>query len=174
MTSLIGFMCLPINSHQDITKHLYRKLLLKLHSMRKAYRDFYISLWVYHAYFGAAVAQWIALAAHGQWVVGSNPIRVIGGVRKGIRPQLLLCSKGKSVPSQDPLRKKFPIPGFSQGTETLNRDEFLMLYVCREYMHVHPGTVWIQIYPFLYMYIWYMGIYLYTSMGMFVYLHKYV
>ena len=36
---------------------------------------------------GAAVAQWIRLAAHGQWVVGSNPIRAIGGVRKGIRPQ---------------------------------------------------------------------------------------
>ena len=31
------------------------------------------------------MAQWIALVAHGQWVVGSNPIRVIGGVRKGIR-----------------------------------------------------------------------------------------
>ena len=25
------------------------------------------------------IAQWIAVAAHGQWVVGSNPIRVIGG-----------------------------------------------------------------------------------------------
>ena len=32
----------------------------------------------------AAMAQWIALAAHGQWVVGSNTIRDIGGVRKGI------------------------------------------------------------------------------------------
>ena len=30
------------------------------------------------------MAQWIALAAHGQWVVGLNPISVIGGVRKGI------------------------------------------------------------------------------------------
>ena len=53
---------------------------------------------------GAAVAQWIRLAAHGQWVVGSNPIRAIGGVRKGIRPQLLLCSKDKSVPR--PAQKK--------------------------------------------------------------------
>ena len=34
----------------------------------------------------AAVAQWIALAAHGQWAVGSEPIKVIVDVRKGIRP----------------------------------------------------------------------------------------
>ena len=43
------------------------------------------------------MAQRIALAAHGQWVVGSKPTRVIGGVRKGIHTQLLLCSKDKSV-----------------------------------------------------------------------------
>ena len=42
--------------------------------------------------------------AHGQWVVGSNPIRAIGGVRKGIRPQLLLRSKDKSAPR--PAQKK--------------------------------------------------------------------
>ena len=47
---------------------------------------------------GAAVTRWIALAAHGHWVVSSNPIRVIGGVRKGIQPQLLLCSKDKVIP----------------------------------------------------------------------------
>ena len=29
---------------------------------------------------GVDVAQWIALAAHGQWVVGAYPIRVISGV----------------------------------------------------------------------------------------------
>ena len=69
------------------------------------------------------MAQWIALAAHGQWVVVSNPIRVIDGIRKGIRPQLLLCSKDKSVPR--PAQKKCPIQGFSQGTETLNGHEFL-------------------------------------------------
>ena len=64
-------------------KFLYiHNVLLKYN--HKLYRDFDISLWVYHAYFGAAVAQWIALVAHGQWVVGSNPIRGIGGVRKGI------------------------------------------------------------------------------------------
>ena len=34
----------------------------------------------------AAVAQWIALAAHGQWAVSSEPIKVVGDVRKGIRP----------------------------------------------------------------------------------------
>ena len=44
------------------------------------------------------MAQWIALAAHDQWVVGSHPIRVIVGVRKDIPPQLLLCSKDNSVP----------------------------------------------------------------------------
>ena len=50
------------------------------------------------------MAQWIALAAHGQWVVGSLQTSVIGGVIKDIRPQLLLCSKDKSVPR--PAQKK--------------------------------------------------------------------
>ena len=36
-------------------------------------------------------------SAWGSWSMGSNP-RVIGDVRKGIRPQLLLCSKDISVP----------------------------------------------------------------------------
>ena len=67
------------------------------------------------------MAQWIRPAAHGQWVVGSNPIRAIGGVRKGIRPQLLLCSKDKPVPSSK-LNQ-----GFSQGMETLNGREFFFL-----------------------------------------------
>ena len=62
------------------------------------------------AVIGSAVAQWIRLAAHGQWVVGSNPIRAVGGVRKGIRPQLLLCTKDKSVPR--PAQKKSPIRVF--------------------------------------------------------------
>ena len=44
--------------------------------------------------------QWIALAAHGLWVVGSNPTRVIGDVRKGIQPHLLRCCKVKSVPKK--------------------------------------------------------------------------
>ena len=48
--------------------------------------------------------QWIRAAAHGQWVVGSNPMGAISGVRKGIRPQQLLCSKDKSVPR--PTQKK--------------------------------------------------------------------
>ena len=39
------------------------------------------------------------------WLSGwLNPVRVIGGVRKGIRPQLLLCSKDKTVPR--PAQKK--------------------------------------------------------------------
>ena len=50
------------------------------------------------------MAQWIRLVAHGQWGVGASPIRAIGGVRNGIRPQLLLCSKDKSVPR--PAQKK--------------------------------------------------------------------
>ena len=32
------------------------------------------------------------LTAHGQWPVGSDPIRVVGGVRKGSRIYLILCS----------------------------------------------------------------------------------
>ena len=52
----------------------------------------------------AAVAQWIVLATHGQRVVGSNSIRLIGGVRKGIRPQLHLCPNSKSFPR--PAQKK--------------------------------------------------------------------
>ena len=40
------------------------------------------------------MAQWIVLAAHGQWYVCSNPIRVIGRAMKGIGPQLLqICPK---------------------------------------------------------------------------------
>ena len=35
------------------------------------------------------MAQWIVLAAHGQWFVCWNPIRVIGRAMKGIIPQLL-------------------------------------------------------------------------------------
>ena len=65
-------------------KFLYiHNVLLKYN--HKLYRDFDISLWVYHDYLEAAVAQWIALVAHGRWFVGSNPIRVIDGVRRGIR-----------------------------------------------------------------------------------------
>ena len=58
------------------------------------------------------MAQWIALAAHGQWVVGSLPTSVIGGVRKDIRPQLLLCSKDKSVPRS---AQKNPNLGYLTG-----------------------------------------------------------
>ena len=74
------------------------------------------------------MAQWIALAAHGQWFVGSIPIKVIGCVRKGIRPQLLLCSKDKSVPR--PAHKKSLNQGFSQCIETLNGREFIRSKVC--------------------------------------------
>ena len=56
------------------------------------------------------MTQWIALAAHGQWVFGWNPIRVIGDVRNSIRPQLLLCSNDRSVPKPAP--KKIPNQGF--------------------------------------------------------------
>ena len=51
------------------------------------------------------MAQWIRLGVHVQWVMGLDPIsRVIGGVRKGIRPQLLLCFVTKTV--QRPAQKK--------------------------------------------------------------------
>ena len=50
------------------------------------------------------MAQWIALAAHGQWAMGSYPIRAIGVVRKGIRPKLLLRSRDNPVPK--PTQKK--------------------------------------------------------------------
>ena len=38
--------------------------------------------------------------AYGRWSMGCgfNPIRVINGVGKGIRPQLLLCYNDKTVP----------------------------------------------------------------------------
>ena len=63
------------------------------------------------SFYCLSVGQRIALAAHGQWVMGSNITRVIGGVRKGILPSLLLCSKDKSVAR---LRKK-PNSGFLKG-----------------------------------------------------------
>ena len=65
------------------------------------------------------MAQWVALAAHSQWVVGSNPIRVIGGVRKDILQLLLLGSKDKLVPRPKTHSEKSPIQGFSHGMETL-------------------------------------------------------
>ena len=68
---------------------------------------------------GALVAQWIALAAHGQWVVGWNPISVIGGVRKVIRLYLLLCSRYNLVPR--PAQKK-PTTGFLTGLWGLKTD----------------------------------------------------
>ena len=73
------------------------------------------------------VAHWIALTAHGQLVACLNPIKVINGVRKGIRPQLLLCSCNNTVPKP---AQKIPLPGFSQGIETLNKHEFY-------YLHLH-------------------------------------
>ena len=45
-----------------------------------------------------AVVRWIALVPHGQRVMGSNPITVIGGVRWGIRPQFPRCSSDNPVP----------------------------------------------------------------------------
>ena len=44
------------------------------------------------------MAEWIVLGAHGLWVMGINPIKAVGGVRKCIRPQLLLSSSIKPVP----------------------------------------------------------------------------
>ena len=80
------------------------------------------------------MTQWIALAAYGQWVMGSNITRVIGGVRKGILPSLLLCSKDKSVAR---LRKN-PIQGFSKGTQTLNRRELLVCNILFTNSHNTP------------------------------------
>ena len=76
----------------------------------------YVIHYIDYTIYGAAVAQGIALAAHGQWVVGSYPIRVIGGVRKGIRPPVLqrqISPKTRTEKSQ--------LQGFSQGMETLHR-----------------------------------------------------
>ena len=70
------------------------------------------------------VAQWMALAAPCRSVVGSNPIRDIGGVRKGIRHPIL-CSKDKSV--SRPTQKKCPIQSFSQGMETLYGHESFII-----------------------------------------------
>ena len=75
----------------------------------------------------AVVAQWITLAAHGQKIAGSNPIRVIGGVRKGIRLQLLLRSKDKSVPR--PAQK------------TLNGLEFLYAFLCLMQCNLSGGLL---------------------------------
>ena len=55
------------------------------------------------------MAQWVALGPNGEWVMGLNPIRVIGDVRKGIRPQLLLCSKDKSVPTHGQKKAHFRV-----------------------------------------------------------------
>ena len=44
------------------------------------------------------MAEWIVLGAHGLWFMGINPIKVVGGVGKCIRPQLLLSSSTKKVP----------------------------------------------------------------------------
>ena len=59
----------------------------------------------------AAMAQWIALAAHGQWAVGSEPIKVIGDARNGMvmpgtasNHKILLCSRDNPVPK--PAQKK--------------------------------------------------------------------
>ena len=56
-----------------------------------------------------------------QWVIGSNPIRNIGGVRKGIRPPpncfCAVCLNTRS--------EKSPLKGFSQGMETSNGREFV-------------------------------------------------
>ena len=61
------------------------------------------------------MAQLIALAAHGLWVVGSSPSRVIGDVRKGIQPHLLRCSKVKSVPEK---RKSGFLTGYGHFKRT--------------------------------------------------------
>ena len=73
------------------------------------------------------MAQWIVLTAHGRWVVGSNPIRVIGGVRKGIRPQMLLCSKDKSVPR--PAQKKAQFRVSHRVMVTLNGQKFYVEFL---------------------------------------------
>ena len=44
------------------------------------------------------MAQWMALTTHGRWIMGSTPIRVISGAKKGILPQLLLYSNDNTVP----------------------------------------------------------------------------
>ena len=78
-------------------------------------------------YFLAVVAQWRTLTAHGQKVVGSNPIRIIGGVKKGIRLQLPLRSKDKSVPR--PAQK------------TLNGREVLYAFLCSMQCNLSRGLL---------------------------------
>ena len=69
---------------------------------------------LYSKYHTTLMAQWRALAAHGQWIVGSNHIRVIGGVRKGhpttIAPVLQIQ---KTVPG--PHSEKKPNSAFLTG-----------------------------------------------------------
>ena len=59
------------------------------------------------------MAQWIALATHGLWVVGSNPS---GSLVMSGRASNHICS-GAPKPNQS---QKSAIQGFSQGMETLN------------------------------------------------------
>ena len=58
-------------------------------------------------------------SAWSSWSMGLNLTRVIGGGRKGIWPQSLLCSNDKKQ-SQDPLRKK-PNSEFLTGYEDFER-----------------------------------------------------
>ena len=69
----------------------------------------------YQTYFIVSAAQWIALGALGQCVMGPNPISIIGGVGKGILSQLLLCSNDKTV--LRPVSKNTLFQGFPQGME---------------------------------------------------------
>ena len=64
-------------------------------------------------------------SAHGSWSMGRgiHTITVIGGVKKGIRSQLLLCSIDNTVRRR--AQKKSPLQGFSQDMETGNTHEFL-------------------------------------------------
>ena len=70
---------------------------------------------------------WIVLTAHGQWVVGLHSIRAIGGVSKGIRPQMLLCSKDKSVPR--PAHKKAQFRVSHRVMVTLNGQKFYVEFL---------------------------------------------
>ena len=54
---------------------------------------------------GAAVAQRILLAAHGQWVLDLNPIRVTGGCQEAHPTTKCSCAPKKNQ-SLDQLRKK--------------------------------------------------------------------
>ena len=66
-----------------------------------------------------------SFAAHGQWVVGSNPIRVISGVSQ---PTIIAPVLQRQI-SHKTHSEKSPIQGYLQGKELLNSRHFSILYM---------------------------------------------